>query len=85
MAEDDPVAITIDNGSWMIKAGFAGDDAPRAVFPNMVGKAKRSGSLDSVLGLRDCYVGDEANAKRAMLSTSFPIENGVVTNWEDMV
>ena len=85
MAEEEPAAVVIDNGSWMLKAGFAGDDAPRAVFPTMVGKAKRSGSMDAMLGLKDYYVGDEANAKRAMLSTSFPIENGVVNNWEDMV
>jgi len=26
-------AQVIDNGSGMCKAGFAGDDAPRAVFP----------------------------------------------------
>lgn len=26
-------ALVIDNGSGMCKAGFAGDDAPRAVFP----------------------------------------------------
>ena len=25
--------LVIDNGSGMCKAGFAGDDAPRAVFP----------------------------------------------------
>ena len=25
--------IVVDNGSGMCKAGFAGDDAPRAVFP----------------------------------------------------
>ena len=27
-------ALVIDNGSGMCKAGFAGDDAPRAVFPS---------------------------------------------------
>ena len=26
----------VDNGSGMCKAGFAGDDAPRAVFPSIV-------------------------------------------------
>ncbi len=28
-------ALVIDNGSGMCKAGFAGDDAPRAVFPSI--------------------------------------------------
>ena len=33
-------ALVIDNGSGMVKAGFAGDDAPRAVFASIVGRAK---------------------------------------------
>ncbi|EJW75312.1 hypothetical protein WUBG_13779 [Wuchereria bancrofti] len=32
MCDDDVAALVIDNGSGMCKAGFAGDDAPRAVF-----------------------------------------------------
>jgi actin beta/gamma 1 len=35
MCDDDVVALVIDNGSGMCKAGFAGDDSPRAVFPPM--------------------------------------------------
>ncbi len=31
-------ALVVDNGSGMCKAGFAGDDAPRAVFPSIVGR-----------------------------------------------
>jgi hypothetical protein len=30
-------ALVVDNGSGMCKAGFAGDDAPRSVFPSIVG------------------------------------------------
>ncbi|CAF2437024.1 unnamed protein product [Rotaria sp. Silwood2] len=36
MCDDDVAALVIDNGSGMCKAGFAGDDAPRAVFPSIV-------------------------------------------------
>uniref|UniRef100_A0A7P0TBL1 Actin gamma 1 n=1 Tax=Homo sapiens TaxID=9606 RepID=A0A7P0TBL1_HUMAN len=35
--EEEIAALVIDNGSGMCKAGFAGDDAPRAVFPSIVG------------------------------------------------
>ena len=28
-------ALVLDNGSGMMTAGFAGDDAPRAVFPSV--------------------------------------------------
>ncbi|KAM4631736.1 actin, cytoplasmic 1-like isoform 3-T3 [Discoglossus pictus] len=38
--EDDIAALVIDNGSGMCKAGFAGDDAPRAVFPSIVGRPR---------------------------------------------
>ncbi len=40
MCHDDMTALVIDNGSGMMKAGFAGDDAPRAVFPSIVGRAR---------------------------------------------
>ena len=38
--EDETSALVIDNGSGMCKAGFAGDDAPRAVFPSIVGRPR---------------------------------------------
>lgn len=40
MCDDDLAALVIDNGSGMCKAGFAGDDAPRAVFPSLVGRPR---------------------------------------------
>ena len=38
--DEDIAAVVIDNGSGMCKAGFAGDDAPRAVFPAITGRAR---------------------------------------------
>jgi len=40
MADDDVAGLVVDNGSGMCKAGFAGDDAPRAVFPSIVGRPR---------------------------------------------
>jgi hypothetical protein len=40
MCDDDVAALVVDNGSGMVKAGFAGDDAPRAVFPSIVGRPR---------------------------------------------
>ena len=45
MSGDAP-ALVIDNGSGMVKAGFAGDDAPRAVFPSILGKPRFEVRID---------------------------------------
>ena len=82
--EEELQSIVIDNGSYMIKAGFADDDEPRDVFPSIVGH------LNDRLGLKDSgrwadfYVGDDAQYKLHLLDLIYPIEHGIITNWDDM-
>ena len=33
-------AVVVDNGSGICKAGLAGEDAPRAVFPSIIGRPR---------------------------------------------
>jgi len=81
--DDEKAPIVCDNGSGMVKCGFSGEDAPRTVFSSVVGRPREA---QGMLGVpkKEFFVGDDAMAKRGILTIRYPIEHGVVTNWDDM-
>jgi len=67
----------------MVKAGIAGDDAPRSYFSSIVGRPKMPGIMVGI-DQRDSFVGEEAITRRGTLSLQYPIEHGIITHWENM-
>ncbi|XP_052063905.1 actin-like [Mytilus californianus] len=82
MNDEDVATVVMCNGSGLCKVGFAGEDAPRTVFPSIVGRTIQGAFLGE--GANDCYVGNDAQQTRGVCTLNYPIERGVVTNWEDM-
>ena len=79
--------VVCDTGTGFVKAGFAGDETPRALFPCMVGRPTlryEENLLDDGEVMKDVYVGADAAKRRANLEVTYPVTNGVVRDWSDM-
>ena len=76
--------IVLDNGSGTIRAGFAGDDVPKCTFPSWVGRPKHTRVLAGALE-GELFIGEKAASEyRGLLKIRYPLEHGIVTDWDDM-
>jgi len=77
--------IVCDNGTGFVKCGFAGANFPTSIFPSLVGRpVLRFEEKVENVQIKDIMVGDEASKLRNMLQITYPLDNGVIRNWEDM-
>lgn len=81
--DDFECTVIIDNGSGHMKAGLAGEEAPSCIFPAVTGRPKH-GTIMAGTDNKEFFVGEEAMAKKGVLSITYPIEHGIVRDWNDM-
>jgi actin-related protein 2 len=66
--------------------GFAGDTFPRYTIPSITGRPLlRASQKVGDIELKALMLGDEANPLRSFLEIQYPIREGIVENWDDMI
>lgn len=71
--EDENQPVVLDNGSGVLKAGFAGEDRPQVYFSSCVGRPKSSNTklvLGGKLDGQDYFVGQKVTDHRGILKIS---------------
>ncbi|AOA61642.1 Dynactin complex actin-related protein [Komagataella phaffii CBS 7435] len=79
--------IVLDNGSGIIKLGFAGQEQPLVYAPNILGRHKYSKvmTVSEIDGISDpILVGKTAQKHRGILKLSYPMKNGHISDWNDI-
>jgi len=78
--------LVCDNGTGFVKCGYAGSNFPEHIFPSMVGRPliRTSNNRVNDVEIEDLMIGDKAAKVRSLLDIDYPMENGIVKNWDDM-
>ncbi|CAD8116185.1 unnamed protein product [Paramecium primaurelia] len=76
-------AVFIDNGQAYCKTCIAERVSQGSCFSAIVGRPKDQGNLKGI-DKEVAYVGDEAWAKKDVLELNYPIDKGIINNWDDM-
>ncbi|GAA5983625.1 hypothetical protein JCM10908_000356 [Rhodotorula pacifica] len=87
---DEVGAVVLDIGSYAVRAGYAGEDAPKAVFPSAYATvlssssdASASTSADATPAATHTHIhGNSAHLYRPKATISTFVQDGIVTDWD---
>ena len=79
----DIIPLIIDNGGGLLKAGLSTSSTPYCV-QSLVGTPKHSRVMLSAPSTEK-FFGDLAYKYRGLCKLSYPIQNGIITNWNDII
>lgn len=72
--------IVIDNGSGMLKAGWAGENLPSVIIPSVIGEPfLQENPEEEVL-----YVGEGVAPLAGAVKVRYPLAHGKVVRWDDL-
>lgn len=71
--------LVIDNGAYQMRAGLGGEKEPTIVIPSIIGRPKTAQP-----NAKDFYVGADVFSQSSVMSLFCPIENKIITNFDDM-
>ena len=83
MAEEKYKLLIIDFGSSVTKIGFEGVPEPQYILPTVIGYSKFISEPMSGPEIQD-YIGDDAISIRGVLKLHYPIDKGVIVDWEQL-
>uniref|UniRef100_A0A6A7G159 Actin-related protein 4 n=1 Tax=Hirondellea gigas TaxID=1518452 RepID=A0A6A7G159_9CRUS len=87
---DDVGALVVDIGSGFTKCGYAGDDAPKALFSSAVGVGEtdeKDGDVSMTSSKqeqrsREYYCGQQLEVRRDNINIEYPVKHGLVEDWD---
>ena len=87
-----PPVVILDNGSGYLKAGFSNQKTPEISIPALVGRQLlRYGEKIETKILegegpkyKEIMIGDEVIPYRSLLELSYPIDEGIIKNPDDL-